>query len=140
LKEGGQTSIGKSLQNYVLRAPSPGVCVVLSDFFDPTWEAGVRALLSRRFQVVLLQILDPKEVEPDLLGDLRLVDAETGEAREISITPGLLARYKARLDEFCLSLETLANRHGMDYVRTTTDAPFEDLLLKTLRNAGLLRG
>jgi uncharacterized protein (DUF58 family) len=140
LKPGGQTSIGKSLQNYVLRAPSPGVCVVLSDFFDPTWEAGVRALLSRRFQVVLLQILDPKEVEPDLLGDLRLVDAETGEAREISITPGLLARYKARLDEFCLSLETLANRHGMDYVRTTTDAPFEDLLLKTLRSAGLLRG
>jgi hypothetical protein len=89
---------------------------------------------------VLLQILDPKEVEPDLLGDLRLVDAETGEAREISITPGLLARYKARLDEFCLSLETLANRHGMDYVRTTTDAPFEDLLLKTLRSAGLLHG
>jgi hypothetical protein len=72
-------------------------------------------------------------------GGMNLVDAETGEAREVSITPGLLARYKARLDEFCASLETLANRHGMDYVRTTTDDPFEDLLLKTLRSAGLLR-
>jgi len=140
LKAGGGTSFGKSLQNYVLRAPSPGVCVVLSDFFDPTWEVGVRALLSRRFQVVLLQILDPKEVEPDLLGDLRLVDAETGEAREISITPGVLTKYKEALATFCGGLTDLANRHGMEYVRTTTDAPFEDLLLKTLRNAGLLRG
>lgn len=140
LQAGGQTSIGRALQNYVLRAPSPGVCVVLSDFFDPSWEAGVRALLGRRFQVVLLQILDPKEVEPDLLGDLRLVDAETGESREISVTPHLLSRYKAQLETFCASLSDMANRHGMEYVRTTTDAPFEELLLKTLRNSGLLRG
>ncbi len=139
LQPGGGTNLGKALQNYVLRAPSPGVCVVLSDFFDPTWEAGVRALLGRRFQVILLQILDPKEVEPDLLGDLRLVDAETGESREISITPNLLTRYKDALERFCGSLSDMANRHGMDYVRTTTDAPFEDLLLKTLRGAGLLR-
>ena len=140
LKPGGGTNLGKALQNYVLRAPSPGICVVLSDFFDPTWETGVRALLGRRFQVVLLQVLDPKEVEPDLLGDLRLVDAETGASREISITPNLLARYKDALSRFCGDLSEMANRHGMDYVRTTTDAPFEDLLLKTLRGAGLLRG
>jgi uncharacterized protein (DUF58 family) len=140
LTPGGGTDFARALQNYVLRATAPGVCVVLSDFFDPGWEKGVRALLSRRFQVVLLQVLDPREVEPDLLGDLRLVDAETRESREISVTPGLLAKYRAALDQFCGRLEDLANRHGMDYVRTTTDAPFEDLLLKTLRSAGLLRG
>ena len=140
LQPGGTTDFAKALQNYVLRAPSPGICVVLSDFFDPQWETGVRALLGRRFQVVLLQILDPQEVEPELVGDLRLVDAETGEAREISITPRIVTQYKQRLDAFCGSLNDLANRHGMDYVRTTTDTPLEDLLLKTLRNAGLLRG
>lgn len=140
LESGGATDFAAALQNYVIRAGAPGLCIVLSDFFDPSWEKGIRALLSRKFQIVLLQILDPKEVEPDLLGDLRLVDAETGEAREISITPNLLGKYKARFEEFCDGLDSLANRHGMDYIRTTTDAPFEDLLLKTLRNSTILRG
>jgi len=113
--------------------------VVISDFFDANWEKGVRALLARRFQVVLLQVLDPDEVEPDLTGDLRLVDAETGEAREVSVTPALLARYREALDGFCGHLADIAARYNMDYVRTTTDAPFEDLLLKTLRGSGLLK-
>ena len=140
IKPGGQTNFSHALQNYALRASSPGVCVVVSDFFDPNWEKGIRALLGRRYQVVLLQVLDTEEVKPTLLGDVRLVDSETGETREVSVTPTLLAQYQNALDSFCGQLSDLANRHGMDYIRTTTDAPIEDLLLKTLRGSGLLRG
>jgi Uncharacterized conserved protein (some members contain a von Willebrand factor type A (vWA) domain) len=139
LRPGGRTDFSHALQNYAQRAQSPGVCVVMSDFFDQNWEKGVRALLARRFQVALVQILDPDEVEPDLTGDLRLVDAETGEAREISVTPQLLARYREALNTFCGHLSDIAARYNMDYIRTTTDAPFEDLLLKTLRSSGLLK-
>ncbi len=140
LQPGGQTNFAHALQNYALRSPSPGVCVVISDFFDPNWEKGIRTLLGRRYQVVLLQVLDTEEVTPSLLGDVRLVDAETGETREVSVTPTLLAQYETALTAFCGQLSDLANRHGMDYIRTTTDAPLEDLLLKTLRGSGLLRG
>ena len=137
---GGTTDFSHALQNYAQRTSSaPGVCVVLSDFLDPNWEKGIRALLSRRFQVVLLQILDPEEVEPTILGDLRLVDAETGESREVSVTPQILSRYRNALADFCGQLSDTANRHGMDYIRVTTDTSFEDLLLKTLRGTGLLR-
>ncbi|MES2463181.1 MAG: DUF58 domain-containing protein [Armatimonadota bacterium] len=137
---GGGTDFTRALQNYVQRTSSaPGVCVVLSDFLDPQWEKGIRALLAHRFQVVLLHILDPQEVEPTFLGDLRLVDAETGESREVSVTPQVLGRYRSALESFCGQLSDTANRHGMDYVRTTTDTAFEDLLLKTLRGTGLLR-
>lgn len=140
LRPGGATDFAPALQNYTLRAPSPGVCVVLSDFFDPHWEKGIRALLSRRFQVVLLQILDPGEIEPEMIGDLRLVDSETGESREISVTPQILDRYREALGVFCSHLSETSSRYGMDYIRIATDAPIEDLLLKTLRDAGLLRG
>jgi sirohydrochlorin ferrochelatase len=137
---GGATDFTHALQNYAKRTSSaPGVCIVLSDFLDPNWEKGIRALLARRFQVVLLQILDPEEVEPTFLGDLRLVDAETGESREVSVTAQVLGRYRTALANFCGQLSDTANRHGMDYLRTTTDTPFEDLLLKTLRGTGLLR-
>jgi uncharacterized protein (DUF58 family) len=136
---GGKTDFTSALRNYAARHSLPGICVVLSDFFDPNWEKGVRALVAARFQVVLLQILDPQEVEPSLIGDLRLVDAETGEAREVSISPAILTSYKEALQKFCGELSEVSTRFGMDYIRITTDTPIEDLLLKTLRNSGLLR-
>lgn len=140
LRPGGQTDFSHALRNYALRASGTGVCVVLSDFFDPNWEKGVHALLARRFHVVLLQVLSPEEVTPNLAGDLRLVDSETGEAREISVTPDLLSKYEEALAGFCGRLSEIAHKHGMDYLQVTTDAPIEDLLLKTLRTAGLLKG
>ena len=140
LRAGGRTDFVTALRNYALRHSSPGVCVILSDFYDPNWEKGVRALLARRYQIVLLQILAPEEMEPNLTGDLRLVDAETGESREVSLTPALVAGYMDALRRFCAGLSDLAARHGMDYVRVTTDTPLEDVLLKTLRESGLLKG
>lgn len=139
LRAGGNTDFTHALRNYAQRHALPGVCVVLSDFFDPNWEKGVRALLARRFQIVLLQILDTEEVEPNLVGDLRLVDAETGEAREVSVSPAMLASYREAFQQFCSQLAEVSAQYGMDYIRVTTDTPVEDLLLKTLRGAGLLR-
>jgi uncharacterized protein (DUF58 family) len=139
LRAGGSTDFTHALRNYASRHALPGVCVVLSDFFDPNWEKGVRALLARRFQIVLLQVLDPEEVEPNLIGDLRLVDAETGEAREVSVSPAMLASYREAFQQFCGQLEDVSAQYGMDYIRVTTDTPVEDLILKTLRGAGLLR-
>ena len=121
------------------QAKNVGIAVVLSDFFDPTHVQGIKALLSRRFQVVLIHVLDEEEVHPTLTGDLRLIDSETGVAREVSISPHLLAQYEAQLVSFCGGLQTLSNRYNMDYVRASTGVPFEDVILKFLRTGGLLK-
>jgi uncharacterized protein (DUF58 family) len=71
------TDVGRSLKEYAGRLAAPGVAVVLSDFFSPGWEAGLRALADRRCEVTVLHLLDDAEVSPRLEGDLRLVDAET---------------------------------------------------------------
>ncbi|MBC8136452.1 MAG: DUF58 domain-containing protein [Fibrella sp.] len=139
IQPGGRTDFSTALQDYARRAQTPGVCVVVSDFMDPNWEKGIKALLARRFQVVLLHVLSPEETNPTLSGDLRLVDSETGDVREVSVTPELLKRYKVALDSFCTRMETVATKYGMEYLRTSTDAPVEELLLSTLRKAGLLR-
>ena len=139
LRPGGRTDFSTALQDYARRAPTPGICVVASDFMDPHWEKGVKALLARRFQVVLLHVLSPEETNPTLSGDLRLVDSETGAVRDVTVTPDLLVRYKAALESFCERMEAVAAKYGMEYLRTTTDTPVEELLLSTLRRSGLLR-
>ncbi len=139
LPTGGGTRLGEALAQYATRAKGGGIAVVISDFFDETHVKGIQALLSRRFQVVLLHVLDPEELAPTLTGDLRLLDSETGAAREVSLSPALLAQYDAGLKTFCDGLQAMANRYGMDYVRSSTALPFEDVVLKSLRGGGLVR-
>ena len=136
----GQTAFGQSVRHYAEQSRSPGVTILLSDFFDPSVQEGVRALLGRRHQVVLLHILDPEEVQPTLTGDLRLIDAEkTDAAYEVSLSPHILAQYEAKFQAFCANLESLASRYGLDYARVTTDTPFEDVVFRWLRRSGLIR-
>lgn len=136
---GGQTSLAASLKDFALRARRPGLAIVVSDFFDPEWEVGLKALLHRRFQVSAVQVLDRTEVRPEYVGDLKLVDCETGEEREITVSAGLLKDYHKAVDQFCGGIQETCRRYGADYLLTVTDQPFEDLILKWLRTAGLVR-
>jgi len=136
---GGQTSLAASLKDFALRTRRPGLAIVVSDFFDPEWEVGLKALLHRRFQVSAVQVLDRTEVRPEYVGDLKLVDCETGEEREITVSAGLLKDYHKAVDQFCGGLQETCRRYGADYLLTITDQPFEDLILKWLRTAGLVR-
>jgi uncharacterized protein (DUF58 family) len=134
----GQTSFARSLREYALRTRRPGVAIVISDFFNNDYEEGLKSLLARRFQITLVQVMDDTELHPDLLGDLKLVDSETGEEREISVSPGLLRDYQAAVDRFCGDLQGFCRHYGLDYIRTSTSTPFEDLVLKYLRRVGLV--
>jgi uncharacterized protein (DUF58 family) len=135
----GQTSLAASLKEYALRTRRPGIAILISDFFDPEWETGLKALLHRRFAVTVIQVLDRTEVRPEYLGDLKLVDCETGEEREITVSGSLLKEYQKAVDTFCGGIQETCRRYGADYIQAITDQPFEDLILKWLRSAGLVR-
>ncbi|MBI3947559.1 MAG: DUF58 domain-containing protein [Armatimonadetes bacterium] len=135
----GRADLGRALRDYALAAGRAGLAVVVSDFLNPDYQAGLRALAARKFDVTVIHILDRTEVEPDLVGDLRLVDSETGETREISVSQYLLGQYRKGLAEFCDDLNATCARYGMDSVRTTTDVPFDQLVLRTLRTTGVVR-
>ncbi|MBI3911182.1 MAG: DUF58 domain-containing protein [Armatimonadetes bacterium] len=135
----GGTALGAALQEWALRARRTGIAILVSDFLDPQWEAGIKALALRKYQLAVIHVLDRSEVEPDLVGDLKLIDAETGEEREISVSGVLLRDYRRALDHFCGSLQAACRKYGADYLRATTDVPFEDLVLRWLRSRGLVK-
>jgi uncharacterized protein (DUF58 family) len=138
LQAEGHTDLARALREYALLARSPGMLVVASDFLAPGIEEGLRALAGRRFAVTLVQTLAPEEIDPPISGDLRLVDSETGDTREITITAGLLARYRRRLDAHRAYLADLGNRYGMHVISTSSADPFEDLVLRALRQRGVV--
>lgn len=134
----GQTAFSTTLRRYASASKHKGVAVVCSDFFDTQWQEGVKALLARGFQVALLQILDSGEIMPQLAGDLRIIDSESGESKEMSVSPPLLARYQQAFDAFCGELEGFSHRYGVDYLRTSTEVPVEEMVLKVMRQSGLV--
>ena len=137
---GGPTALNRSLAHYALRSRAPGVAVVLTDLLDAGGYAdGLKALLQRRFDVVLLHVVSEDELEPGLQGDLTLVDSEGGTAREVSVDRWALERYRARLKEHFDAAERFCARHGIDYLRTSTATPFQELILHHLRRGGFLR-
>jgi uncharacterized protein (DUF58 family) len=131
---GGATSLNQGLANYAMRAREPGLALIISDLLDPAgYEAGIRALLERRFEVHVVQILAPEELNPGLAGDLRLHDSETGEAREITVDGEALRAYRHRLAGFLERAEAFCRSKEIGYRRVSTETPVEEFVLSHLR-------
>jgi uncharacterized protein (DUF58 family) len=136
--EGG-TKFGAPFRRYVASARRRGVAFLLSDFLSSDWELGVKALIYGGFQIACVHILSPQEISPELVGDLRLLDSETGEAQEVSVSASLMGRYRRALESFRSSVRETCFRYGADYFFCSTADPFEDLVLEYMRAAGVVR-
>ncbi len=137
---GERTDFDQTCRAFTIRHRSKGLLFVISDFLDPVnLKEGVKRLAYHKHDILLLQVLDRTELDPDLRGDWALTDSETDEIVEVSVSPRLLADYKRRMVIYLDDLRTFASRLGVGYVLTTTDVPVEDFILKELVLTGLVR-
>lgn len=136
----GLTELNLSLQDYALRGRRPGLAILLSDLLSPNgYQDGVSALQARGYEVALLHILSQDELEPPLVGDVKLVDAETGDEAEITLDASTLDAYRARVEAWQGEINQFCSYRGVHYIPITTDQPWEQLVLQTLRTQGLVR-
>ena len=100
----------------------------------------LNALLGKGYEVVVLHVLSPDEVDPPLAGDLRLIDdVETGEPQEVTIDGTMRAIYADRLNSWRESMRTEIMRRGGHYVFIETTEAWEKIVLQDLRRMGLLK-
>ena len=134
LEPGGATSLNEGLAAYALRSREAGLAVLVSDLMDPGgYERGLKALLERRFDVHVIHVLDPGELSPELGGDLRLHDAETGETRDVTVDSEALRGYRERLARFLERVEAFCRSHEVGYHRVSTETPVEEFVVSQLR-------
>jgi uncharacterized protein (DUF58 family) len=140
LEPAGPSDLARSLRNFSIRCSGKGVVVVLSDFMDKAgYEEAIRYLVARQMDVYVIQILSHEEIEPKLVGDLKLVDVEDGDEAEITATGALLRRYKQNLDAYRAALHDFCVRRGVACLFTSNKVPFDRLVLHYLRQRGLVR-
>jgi uncharacterized protein (DUF58 family) len=139
LKAGGQAYLGQRLQTYATSAPKPGPLLLLSDLMDDGWAVGLNTLAARGFDVSVMHILSPDEVNPNFTGDLKLLDSETKAAVEITGEYDLVERYRRGLADWREELRRFCGARGMQYAPIETSIPIEELLFARLRQHGILR-
>lgn len=137
---GEHTDFEQSCRSFTIRHRSRGLLFVLSDFLDPVnLTEGIKRLAYHKHDILLIQLLDKNEVDPELRGDWALTDSETGDVVEVSVSPRLLSDYKRRMISYLDDLRTFSRRLGVGYILTTTDKSVEDFILKELVLTGVVR-
>jgi uncharacterized protein (DUF58 family) len=137
---GGATTLEASTRGHFLRSRGKGVVVLLSDFFDPDGHEGVlRRMTMSGSDVYVIHVLSREEIDPPVTGDLKLLDAETGEFTEVSVSPTLLKRYRENVAAFCESIRRFCVARGIGYTLAPSDTDIERLSLEMLRSGGLLQ-
>jgi uncharacterized protein (DUF58 family) len=140
LTSSGESNLKAVAREFAIRHAGKGVVVVISDFMDKHgYEDALRYLLARNMDIFVIHLLSQEEVNPELVGDLRLVDVEDEDVTEITMSAPLLKRYKDNLNAFVAGLKDWCTRRGITYIFTTNQYPFEKLILNYLRERGLVK-
>jgi uncharacterized protein (DUF58 family) len=131
---GGATDLHAAMRRFATVFPRPGLVVILSDLLDPHgWRPAVEQLTRHKHQVLVVHILDDDDCEPGFSGEVTLVDAEGSRERRLYIDEALERRFRAELAHYFRDIETACKGLGIDYLRTTTRVPFDEFVLKSLR-------
>ncbi len=132
--------IHQAVKQFATRSRSKGIVVLLTDLMDKQgYEAALRMLVARELDIFLVHILSPEELEPKLTGDLKLVDCEDEDIREVSISAALLQRYQTTLNAFINEAKSFCNRRSINYISARSDQSTDYMIQNYLRARGLLR-
>jgi uncharacterized protein (DUF58 family) len=135
---GTDTNLSKAVQGLLHRGTRNGLVVVLSDLFDQNGFArGFDQLRSRRFEAHVLQLHDPKEADPKLLGDAELEDVENGSIRMVTINERMLRRYKQLFTDHQTSVRDYCRRYGLSCTQSPSVVPFDELVMTMMRSAAI---
>jgi uncharacterized protein (DUF58 family) len=135
----GRTALRQSIEAFTRHQPRPGLAVLVSDFYDPTGLGdGLRDLSVRGFEPMVLHLTDRSLLDADVQGDLSLVDIETGEVREIVLTPDLMQRYRDAFEQFSAEIERAARQVGARCLHVDVSVPFDEVVMKVFRAGGFL--
>ncbi|MCL2039631.1 MAG: DUF58 domain-containing protein [Bacteroidetes bacterium] len=133
------TLTANSLEILAERINRRGLVIIFSDFFD-NMEAivnAIRHLRHKKHEVLLFNILDPREVDFDFGQAANFIDLETGE--QMVTQPYQIQKgYKGTMKTFLDNLKKECLHHNVDYNLVDTSTPFDKALLDYVIKRGAM--
>lgn len=139
LHASGTTDFAAAASHLLARPGAAGMTVVLSDLLTPEWEEGLKRLPARGGDVVVAHVLSEADLDPEVAGDVELVDRETGARLPVSLAPDTVATFKKRALRWADEVARRCRHVGAGYVRVMATDDIETVLLSSWRAAGVVR-
>jgi len=136
-----ETTTSQALHKLAERLTRRGLVVIISDLFDEPASImqALRHFRHNRHDVLVLHVMDPREVDFKFSSAAVFRDMETSE--ELTTQPIHLQRaYRAAVEEFSTEIKRGCHAQNIDYVRITTDKPFDVALREYLVKRHSIRG
>ncbi len=120
------TNTASALHSLVERISRRGIVIIISDFFDDLEKINqsIRHFRHNNHEVVILQLLDPREIDFKFGFSTAFKDMETFE--EMSTVPNQIQHsYKNAIEKHCTDLRNICRQQKVDYHRIITNQPFD---------------
>ena len=139
LRPAGLTDLRSAAGDLLARPGPAGSTIVISDLLTPSWEPAIDRLPARGGDVSVLHVLASEEISPSLIGDLDVVDAESGDQVSVSLSVDTLRTFTAVVDRWLLEASARCRSRGAAYQRVMAHESIDDVVLRGWREAGVVR-
>ena len=128
VKLSGNTNFAVCATQYTKMIKSKAVSVIISDFIEPieSIREGMYRMAKHSKELMVIQVLDPWEVNLGWKDDIKFEDAETGEVKRTYLSPSFKKEYHERLQEHIYAVQETCYDIGVEFHSITTNTPLFD--------------
>lgn len=132
----GKVGISKTLRSFAQSSARPGLAIVISDGMDEEIESGIKHVAGRGHEILFIQVLSQLELDPDIEGDLRLIDVESGSGVEITASSATLRTYRENVMAHNLLIAETVTAMGGRYHLVGSDESLVSFVQGFLKKSG----
>ncbi|NMI89213.1 DUF58 domain-containing protein [Nanohaloarchaea archaeon] len=130
LKHTPESRIEDSITEYSQRIENESAVVIISDFLSDSEDIASGLTSLKHTKPVVVNVLDEKELNPDLSGDKILKDPESSSRLRTFFSRKTKKKYRSRLDNHIDNLEEVSRKNGAGFIRVSTSEDILETLLK----------
>ena len=136
---GADSELLVAAKAFQARAKKKGLVVVISDLLFPEGIGPAADLLQwHGHELFCLQVQDDQDRLCAARGDVELTCVETGQRRQVTVTPELATRYQRLVEELNMQARQHCAKRGIGFVSETPATPFDTVIQNILRRGGLV--
>ncbi|EGQ42820.1 MAG: hypothetical protein J07AB43_08080 [Candidatus Nanosalina sp. J07AB43] len=130
LKHTPESRIEDSITEYSQRIENESAVVIISDFLSDSEDIASGLTSLQHTKPVVVNVLDEKELNPDLSGDKILKDPESSSRLRTFFSRKTKRKYRDRLDNHIDNLEEVSRKNGAGFIQVSTSEDILETLLK----------
>jgi uncharacterized protein (DUF58 family) len=124
----GETDLEKGLSAVLGTLKRRAVLFLISDFLGASCPSALKAAAARH-DVIVVEIVDPRDNELPISGPVVLEDAETGRVALVDGSQRGVRLYREQRERERRELSRLTRKLGVDHLELRTDRPYVNTLL-----------